>query len=155
MTSTSNTGFLSSDVLYALPSLDLNLNKFLLLHTYICFLLRKKVSTHVRTLNSMMVQLSLAGFWRFFTLLTVLCNVRQYADAYSPNEGNTAEQVADSRQPTLYTKDFGSCIRYPQVELTRFHAAYYKDNMTLVFHIQGQTKLQNQGAISEYHACFL
>ncbi|KAH7090290.1 hypothetical protein FB567DRAFT_617679 [Paraphoma chrysanthemicola] len=53
-------------------------------------------------------------------------------------------QVRDDRQPALYTADFGDCMGESVINVTRFDAAYYRDNMTVLFHMQGETALTNE-----------
>ncbi|KAF1978247.1 TRP-domain-containing protein [Bimuria novae-zelandiae CBS 107.79] len=52
--------------------------------------------------------------------------------------------VRDDRRPSLYTKDYGDCMGGSLINVTRFDAAYYKDNMTILFHLGGETALKNE-----------
>ncbi|EON66456.1 hypothetical protein W97_05554 [Coniosporium apollinis CBS 100218] len=52
--------------------------------------------------------------------------------------------LQDNRRPSLYTADFGDCMGSSTVNVTRFDAAYYKDNMTVTFHLAGNTGLRNE-----------
>ncbi|KAF2639360.1 TRP-domain-containing protein [Massarina eburnea CBS 473.64] len=52
--------------------------------------------------------------------------------------------VRDNRRPSLYTQDYGSCMSGGNITVNRFDAAYYKDNMTVLFHLGGETTLQNE-----------
>ncbi|KAF2447029.1 TRP-domain-containing protein [Karstenula rhodostoma CBS 690.94] len=52
--------------------------------------------------------------------------------------------VKDDRRPSLYTQDFGDCMGGSSINVTRFDAAYYKDNMTILFHLGGETYLKNE-----------
>lgn len=52
--------------------------------------------------------------------------------------------VKDNRQPSLYTGNFGNCMGNSNFNVTRFDAAYYKDNMTVLFHLAGDTNLQSE-----------
>ena len=58
----------------------------------------------------------------------------------------------DARKPALFTRDFGDCMGGSAVNVTRFDAAYYKDNMTVVFHLRGSTSIRNESLMS---ACCL
>lgn len=58
--------------------------------------------------------------------------------------------VADNRRPSLYTKDYGDCMGGSLFNVTRFDAAYYKDNMTIMFHLGGETLLRNESIMSTY-----
>lgn len=58
------------------------------------------------------------------------------------------EYVPNDRKPSLYTSTFGDCLGNSQIDLTTFYAAYYQDNMTVLFHIDGTTDLVNQSLMS-------
>jgi hypothetical protein len=53
-------------------------------------------------------------------------------------------RVRDDRRPALYTADYGDCLGESLINVTRFDAAYYRDNMTVLFHLEGETALQNE-----------
>ncbi|KAA6414196.1 MAG: transient receptor potential ion channel [Lasallia pustulata] len=52
--------------------------------------------------------------------------------------------LLDDRVPALYTADFGDCLGSSLINVTRFDAAYYKDNMTVLFHLEGNTAVKNE-----------
>lgn len=52
--------------------------------------------------------------------------------------------LLDARRPALYTKNFGDCSGNSLINVTRFDAAYYKDNMTVLFHLEGNTNVANE-----------
>ncbi|KAF2839948.1 TRP-domain-containing protein, partial [Patellaria atrata CBS 101060] len=52
--------------------------------------------------------------------------------------------LKDNRRPALFTGNFGDCMGSSSINVTRFDAAYYKDNMTVSFHLQGNTALTNE-----------
>ncbi|KAK4957762.1 hypothetical protein LTR66_013254 [Elasticomyces elasticus] len=52
--------------------------------------------------------------------------------------------LEDNRKPALYTGNFGDCLGKSAINVTRFDAAYYKDNMTVLFHLTGDTGLRNE-----------
>jgi hypothetical protein len=56
--------------------------------------------------------------------------------------------VKDNRKPSLYTANFGDCMGDSSINVTRFDAAYYKDNMTVLFHLEGDTALKNESIMS-------
>lgn len=62
---------------------------------------------------------------------------------YTNNDGQTV-WLADNRRPALYTQNFGDCMGDSLINVTRFDAAYYKDNMTVLFHLAGSSALTNQ-----------
>ena len=63
-------------------------------------------------------------------------------------EGNTY-LVADNRKPALYTQTFGDCLGGSSINVTRFDAAYYQDNMTVLFHLEGNTNVANESLMSK------
>jgi hypothetical protein len=58
-------------------------------------------------------------------------------------------QVPDNRRPALYTGKFGDCMGDSSLNVTRFDAAYYKDNMTILFHLGAETALKNESIMSK------
>ncbi|KAI9822937.1 MAG: hypothetical protein M1832_002962 [Thelocarpon impressellum] len=58
-------------------------------------------------------------------------------------DGN-AVALLDSRKPALFTRNFGDCLGSSIVNVTRFDAAYYADNMTVLFHLGGSTGVRNE-----------
>ena len=62
---------------------------------------------------------------------------------YQEPDGSTI-YLEDDRQPALYTGNFGDCLGNSLINVTRFDAAYYQDNMTVLFHLAGNTALVNQ-----------
>ena len=74
-------------------------------------------------------------------LLSCLCQPVMGADRwfnYQEEDGTTVV-LNDNRQPALYTKDFGDCLGGSTINVTRFDVAYYKDNMTILWHMAGET----------------
>lgn len=63
--------------------------------------------------------------------------------SYMGDDGETV-YLADNRRPALYTGNFGDCLGSSAINVTRFDAAYYKDNMTVQFHLAGDTNLNDQ-----------
>ncbi|KAK3062332.1 hypothetical protein LTS18_004343, partial [Coniosporium uncinatum] len=59
------------------------------------------------------------------------------------NNGNLV-WLNDNRRPALYTQNFGDCLGDSLINVTRFDAVYYKDNMTILFHLAGDTGLQRE-----------
>jgi hypothetical protein len=62
---------------------------------------------------------------------------------YQGDDGETL-YLADNRRPALYTGNFGDCMGDSVINVTRFDAAYYKDNMTVQFHLAGNSNLRNE-----------
>ena len=65
------------------------------------------------------------------------------------NAGETI-YLRDDRQPALYTRDFGDCLGSSLINVTRFDAAYYQDNMTVLFHLEGSTNVANESIMSNF-----
>lgn len=63
------------------------------------------------------------------------------------NSGETV-YLMDDRRPALYTANFGDCLGSSLINVTRFDAAYYKDNMTVLFHLEGSTAVKNESLMS-------
>ena len=60
--------------------------------------------------------------------------------------GNTI-YLADDRKPALYTQDFGDCLGDSVINVTRFDAAYYADNMTVIFDLAGSSSIANESVM--------
>ena len=63
------------------------------------------------------------------------------------NDGDVL-YLADNRKPALYTQNFGDCQGDSLINVTRFDAAYYQDNMTVLFHLEGNTATTNESLMS-------
>ena len=66
--------------------------------------------------------------------------------SYVGSDGETV-WLDDNRRPSLHTEDFGDCQGDSAVNVTRFDAAYYKDNMTVQFHLQGNSAILGDSVI--------
>ena len=93
--------------------------------------------------------------WYLFTLTSILCLLSSCWAAtpktveYTETDG-TAILLLDDRKPALYTQNFGDCLGSSAINVTRFDAAYYKDNMTVAFHLQGNTAVANESLMCTY-----
>lgn len=63
------------------------------------------------------------------------------------NPDGTTQYLKDDRRPSLYTRNFGDCLGNSLVNVTRFDAAYYKDNMTILFDLEGASALTNESVM--------
>ncbi|ESZ91469.1 hypothetical protein SBOR_8130 [Sclerotinia borealis F-4128] len=64
------------------------------------------------------------------------------------NSAGETIQLLDSRTPALFTGNFGDCMDGQSlINVTTFDAAYYADNMTVLFHLAGNTNLQNESVM--------
>jgi hypothetical protein len=67
------------------------------------------------------------------------------------NSAGETIELLDSRTPALFTGDFGDCMGGQSlINVTTFDAAYYADNMTVLFHLAGNTNLQNESVMSRF-----
>ena len=64
------------------------------------------------------------------------------------NNAGEVIYLADDRKPALYTQNFGDCLGNSLINVTRFDAAYYQDNMTVLFHLEGNTAITNESLMS-------
>lgn len=67
---------------------------------------------------------------------------------YTNADGETL-YLDNNREPALYAQDYGDCQGDSIVNVTRFDAAYYKDNMTILFHLEGSTAVANESVMSK------
>ncbi|KAF1991674.1 TRP-domain-containing protein [Aulographum hederae CBS 113979] len=84
--------------------------------------------------------------WFFFTFLTFFQLALAQGGNWFTTTNNDGDVIYlnDNRRPSLYTGNFGDCLGNSLVNVTRFDAAYYKDNMTILFHLAGDTGLRNE-----------
>lgn len=75
-----------------------------------------------------------------------------YADTsyiIGTDANGVTRSLADDRYPALYTGQFGDCMGGSSLlNVTAFDAAYYADNMTVLFHLMGTTNLRNESIMS-------
>ena len=88
-------------------------------------------------------------------LITLLSSIdiTTAADTKVIQTTNNAGEViylADDRKPALYTQNFGDCLGNSLINVTRFDAAYYQDNMTVLFHLEGNTAITNESLMSMF-----
>ena len=61
------------------------------------------------------------------------------------NAAGVTNTLLVDRYPALYTGKFGDCMGGQSlINLTSFDAAYYADNMTVLFNMAGTTNLRNE-----------
>lgn len=83
----------------------------------------------------------------FLSLVNFTFSENQQYVQTTNNAGETI-YLADNRKPALYTQNFGDCLGSSLVNVTRFDAAYYQDNMTVLFHLEGNTNVANESIMS-------
>lgn len=82
----------------------------------------------------------------FLSLIQTVCAADTQYVQYT-NENEEVVYLADDRRPALYTQNFGDCLGNSLINVTRFDAAYYKDNMTVLFHLEGNTAVANESVM--------
>ena len=97
--------------------------------------------------------LSWPGFLLLITSLLSLVHLslsenKQYVQ--TTTDTGAVVYLEDNRKPSLYTQNFGDCLGSSLINVTRFDAAYYKDNMTVLFHLEGNTNVANESIMSTY-----
>lgn len=100
-----------------------------------------------------MASWSIALLSTFAILNTISPVLASSSPAYvvSTNSEGETIQLLDSRTPALFTGDFGDCMGGQSlINVTTFDAAYYADNMTVLFHLAGNTNLQNESVMSRF-----
>ncbi|KAI1417162.1 TRP-domain-containing protein [Hypoxylon sp. FL1857] len=61
------------------------------------------------------------------------------------NLDGVTTRLALDRTPALYTGDFGDCLGGQSLlNVTKFDAAFYYDNSTILFHLDGTTNIRNE-----------
>ena len=88
----------------------------------------------------------------FLSLLTLLIlpvngGNGKYVETY--NSDGVKIMVPDDRRPSLYTQNFGDCMGGSLINVSRFDAAWYRDNMTIMFHLEGSTNVANDSIMSK------
>ncbi len=89
----------------------------------------------------------LLSFLYFSRLASAQSTEERYITATDANGDRIL--LEDNRRPALYTGDFGDCQGDSLINVTRFDAAYYRDNMTILFHLAGNTALTNESLMCE------
>lgn len=86
----------------------------------------------------------LASSLAFLSVLPSLIHANMATVTGTDAQGVT-RLLEDSRHPALYTGAFGDCMGGQSLlNVTAFDAAYYADNMTVLFHLMGTTNLKNE-----------
>jgi hypothetical protein len=84
-------------------------------------------------------------------LATLPTQIHAAPDGASYAAGPKVTQLlANDRYPALYTGEFGDCMGgHSLINATGFDAAYYADNMTVLFHLAGSTSLNNESVMGK------
>ena len=91
-----------------------------------------------------------AALLLFVSLLSLINLTSTQDTQYVQVTSSSGETIylPDDREPALYTQNFGDCLGGSLLTVTRFDAAYYQDNMTVLFHLEGNTQVANESIMS-------
>jgi ML-like domain len=88
------------------------------------------------------------AFVSSLALLNAMIPVRAQSSSdtiQGTNAAGVTQTLLVDRFPALYTGNFGDCMGGQSlINLTSFDAAYYADNMTVLFNLDGTTNLKNE-----------
>ncbi|KAM7208954.1 TRP domain containing protein [Naviculisporaceae sp. PSN 640] len=69
---------------------------------------------------------------------------------YGTDANGVTRELPVNRYPALYTGDFGDCLGGESLfNITKFDAAYYADNLTIVFHLDGTSNIRNESLMMQ------
>lgn len=61
------------------------------------------------------------------------------------------QELDVSRRPALYTGDFADCLAGgSSFNVTKFDAAYYADNSSVLFHLDGTTSIRSESLMCKW-----
>lgn len=86
----------------------------------------------------------------FISALVSVTHAAQDGKSYlqGTDAQGVTRKLANDRYPALYTGEFGDCLGGQSlINVTGFDAAYYADNMTVLFHLTGSTNLRNESVM--------
>lgn len=84
----------------------------------------------------------------FSTIFPAVRAANAPATIQGTNGAGVTKTLLVDRYPGLYTGNFGDCMGGQSlINLTSFDAAYYADNMTVLFNLAGTTNLRNETII--------
>lgn len=90
--------------------------------------------------------LAASSILNLFLLSTAVAKNTQYI--YGTSTTGVTKQLAVDRTPALYTQDFGDCLGDDSLfDITRFDAAYFTDNSTVLFHLDGRSFITNESLL--------
>lgn len=89
-------------------------------------------------------------------LNTLIPTIQAQAGSGDTIQGTNAAGVTNTllvdRYPALYSGNFGDCMGGQSlINLTSFDAAYYADNMTVLFNMAGGTSLRNESLMCTFN----
>ena len=96
----------------------------------------------------MVIRLGASLFFVLYALSLLAYAASEYT--YGTDEHGITRALAYDRYPSLYTGNFGDCLGGQSLfNITKFDVAYYADNLTIVFHLDGTSNIKNESLMSE------
>lgn len=84
-------------------------------------------------------------------LLTPKAAARDIQYIFGTSITGVTQQLDVARTPALYTGDFGDCLGGQSLfNITKFDAAYYTDNSTVLFHLDGRSSVQQESLMMRF-----
>lgn len=81
-------------------------------------------------------------------LLALTAHAANTQYIYGTSVTGVTQQLAVDRTPALYTGPFGDCLRgHSLFNVSRFDAAYYADNSSVLFHLRGHAAIANESLV--------
>ncbi|KAK4232327.1 putative flavin carrier protein 2 precursor [Podospora fimiseda] len=79
-----------------------------------------------------------------------LAHARKVEYSSGTDKHGVTRQLAADRYPALYTGDYRDCLGGKSLfNISKYDAAYYADNMTIVFHLEGSSNIENESLMMQ------
>lgn len=87
----------------------------------------------------------------YFLIFATVSQARAVTYSTGTDKDGVTRQLAADRDPSLFTGDYGNCLGGESpFDVSKYDAAYYADNMTIVFHLEGSSHLDNEILMSKF-----
>jgi len=85
----------------------------------------------------------------FLALMSNLVQAQQQEQCIQGTNDLGQQTCLDpNRKPALYTQNFGGCMTDSLIDVSMFNGAYYTDNSTVTWNMDGTTPLRNESIMS-------
>lgn len=86
-----------------------------------------------------------------FTLSVPIASARLTRYITGTSITGVTQELDVARTPALFTGNFGDCLGGNSLfNITKFDAAYYTDNSTVLFHLDGQSSIANESLVMRF-----